>query len=117
MLRWLRTAVRSGGHYDLMLALTDWLPDLMQRGGLRPIDDFLAADPPEGWPSWLERLGVGLAAQQLQASVFGMPYHDGPEILHYRTDLFDSATEQARFAQQYGITRYAPLKHGRNSST
>src|SRR5215217_1983590 len=40
----------TAGRYDLMLALTDWLPDLIRRRALRPIDAYLASDPPDGWP-------------------------------------------------------------------
>src|SRR5262245_37803245 len=40
----------TSGQYDIVLALTDWLPDLMQRGGLLPLDDLLASDPPQDWP-------------------------------------------------------------------
>src|SRR5215831_4285555 len=65
----------SSGRYDLMLALTDWLPDLMRRGGLRPIDDYLAADPPEGWSSGWSGSVLGLQ-RDADGKSYGLPYHD-----------------------------------------
>ncbi|MBC8075995.1 MAG: extracellular solute-binding protein, partial [Chloroflexales bacterium] len=91
----------SAGGYDLMLALTDWLPELIRRSALRPIDDFLASAPPEGWPDGWSDSMLGLQ-RDARGSVYGLPYHDGPEIFHYRTDLFESPHEQAHFAQQFG---------------
>jgi multiple sugar transport system substrate-binding protein len=95
------------GRYDLMLALTDWLPDLIRRGGLRPIDEYLAADPPEGWPGGWSRSVLGLQ-RDADGTIYGMPYHDGPEIFHYRTDLFGDPAEQARFERQYGYQLRPP---------
>ncbi len=97
----------AGGRYDLMLALTDWLPDLMQRGGLRAIDDYLAADPPAGWPNGWSESVLGLQ-RDANGSVYALPYHDGPEIFHYRTDLFGNPTEQQRFRQQHGYELAPP---------
>ncbi len=97
----------SSGRYDLMLALTDWLPDLMRRGGLRPIDDYLAADPPEGWPGGWSASVLGLQ-RDAQGTTYALPYHDGPEIFHYRTDLFGDPAEQARFERQHGRPLWPP---------
>jgi multiple sugar transport system substrate-binding protein len=97
----------TSGRYDLMLALTDWLPDLIRRGGLRPIDDYLASDPPEGWPSGWSEAVLGLQ-RDAQGTVFALPYHDGPEIFHYRTDLFGDQAEQARFERQHSYPLRPP---------
>jgi multiple sugar transport system substrate-binding protein len=101
----------QGGGYDLMLALTDWLPRLMERGALRPLDDFLAAAPPEGWPGGWSESVLGLQRDG-QGRVFGLPYHDGPEIFHYRTDLFESPHEQERFARRFGRPLRVPETWG-----
>lgn len=45
------------GEYDIMLILTDWLPDLQTRQGLICLDEFIATDPPVDWPTgWSESL-------------------------------------------------------------
>jgi multiple sugar transport system substrate-binding protein len=97
----------TSGRYDLMLALTDWLPEIMQCGAFRQIDDFLESDPPIDWPRGWSDSVLGLQRDQ-QGRVYALPYHDGPEILHYRADLFDAPIEQARFTQQYGYPLYPP---------
>jgi multiple sugar transport system substrate-binding protein len=101
----------QSGDYDLMLALSDWLPELIKRGALRPLDDFLAASPPEGWPGGWSDSVLGLQ-RDAGGRVFGLPYHDGPEIFHYRTDLFGSAQEQERFAQRFGRPLRVPETWG-----
>ena len=84
------------GRWDIMLILTDWLPDLMKRGGLLRLNDYLTGQPPEDWPDgWSESMR-GLQRDRA-GDIFGMAYHDGPEMFHYRTDLFGSDREQMAF--------------------
>lgn len=91
----------GGGEYDVMLALTDWLPELMQHNGLLRLNQFLDADPPEAWPQgWSD--SVLTLQRDPQGNIFALPYHDGPEIFHYRTDLFGDPREQARFERLHG---------------
>src|SRR5262245_39941176 len=72
------------GEYDLFLAVTDWLPELMRDHLVLPLNDYLAADSPPGWPdaypASLRRLQHDAAGQ-----VWGIPYHNGPEVFMYRT--------------------------------
>jgi multiple sugar transport system substrate-binding protein len=91
--------------YDLMLVVTDWYPTLMAQNALVSLDEFLTKDPPTGWPDgWTESM---LSLQIDDAGhVYGLPYHDGPEMLIYRKDLFESKPEQQRFQEQFG----RPLK-------
>ncbi|GAB4170015.1 MAG: sugar ABC transporter substrate-binding protein [Roseiflexaceae bacterium] len=88
------------GSYDLMLVLTDWLPELIRSKGLLPLDSFLASDPPADWPHGWSDSVLGLQ-RDAAGSVYALPYHDGPEIFHYRTDLFEDPHEQARFERIY----------------
>jgi multiple sugar transport system substrate-binding protein len=91
----------ASGEYDVMLALTDWLPDLMRRDALLPLDNHLAADPPDSWPHGWAPSVLGLQ-RDAAGRVFALPYHDGPEIFHYRTDLFGDPKEQAAFRAKHG---------------
>jgi multiple sugar transport system substrate-binding protein len=99
------------GAWDIMLILTDWLPELMARGGLLPLDAYLAADPPEGWPDgWSESMR---GFQRDRAGhTYGIAYHDGPEMFHYRTDLFGSEREQDAFRRAYGYRLHVPETWG-----
>lgn len=91
----------GSGRYDLFLAVTDWLPELMRRGLLLPLSRYLDADPPDDWPDGWSTSMRGLQTDR-DGRVYGLPYHDGPEVLMYRTDLFGDPTEQARFERQHG---------------
>jgi multiple sugar transport system substrate-binding protein len=95
-----------GPDCDLMLTVTDWYPTLIAQKALAPLDAFLAGDPPQDWGAggWTDSM---LSLQRDDAGrIYGMPYHDGPEMLTYRRDLFESPEEQKRFGDRFG----RPLK-------
>lgn len=96
----------ADGTYDLFLCLSDWLPALADAGLLRPLDDYLADDPPIDWPSgWAESMRNLV---NFEGITYGVPYHDGPEIFHYRNDLFESVAEQQAFREEYGRPLHVP---------
>lgn len=89
------------GDADVLLLNTDWLPNLIRRQRLLPLDGYLAAAPPDGWPgAWVPSL------RELQRGpdgrTYGMAYHDGPVMLLYRTDLFGDPAEQRGFELRFG---------------
>jgi len=88
------------GEHDLFLTVTDWLPALIRDGMIAPLDQFLTESPPQDWPGgWPDSL---LHLQRDSADrVYGLPYHDGPEVLLYRADLFEDAGERDRFQRQH----------------
>ena len=91
----------ASGAIDVTLTLTDWLPEAMQHELLVPLDPFLEAAPPEGWP---EGWPPSLRALQRDTAgrTYALPYHDGPMMFIYRRDLFDDPREQAAFQARYG---------------
>ncbi|MFB6120829.1 MAG: sugar ABC transporter substrate-binding protein [Halobacteriaceae archaeon] len=92
--------------YDVFICLSDWLPDVADRGLIEPLDDRLAADPPADYPEgWAESMRSLLC---YDGHTYGLPYHDGPELFHYRTDLFESVAEQRRFREEYGRPLHPP---------
>jgi multiple sugar transport system substrate-binding protein len=93
--------------WDIFLILTDWLPELMKREGLVRLNDYLQSDPPEDWPDgWSESMKV--LQRDREGNIFGMAYHDGPEMFHYRTDLFEDEAERKAFDEQYGYELRPP---------
>ncbi|HEX9114568.1 MAG TPA: extracellular solute-binding protein [Anaerolineae bacterium] len=95
------------GRWDIMLSLTDWLPELIKRGGFLPLNGYLAHDPPEDWPDGWSDSMKGLQRNRA-GTMYGMAYHDGPEMFHYRSDLFGSETEQTNFRRSYGYNLHVP---------
>ena len=87
--------------WDIVLALTDWLPGLIGDGRLVDLQPMIDADPPEGWPQgWTESL-LQLQRDE-RGHAFALPYHDGPEVLLYRRDLFEDPDEGDAFRARYG---------------
>jgi multiple sugar transport system substrate-binding protein len=90
----------ANGRYDLAMISTDWVAEANASGGLLDVSPYLVYDPPVGYPdAWSESL---LRLQRFGDRILGLPYHDGPECLIYRRDLFEDSEEQQRFQQKYG---------------
>lgn len=98
------------GTWDIAFVVTDWLADAVASGSLRDLAPAMIADPvpdyPEGWVPALTGM------QQFGDAVYGLPYHDGPECLIYRTDLFANPVEQAAFAERFGYPLAVPRTWG-----
>lgn len=91
----------TSGEWDLFLCSTDWLPRLIDEGKLRPLDSYLQSDPPENWPQGWPASLLGLQRDRA-GRTYGIAYHDGPEMLLYRKDLFENPEEIRRFRQVTG---------------
>lgn len=91
----------KSGSADIFLCVTDWLPEAIQAGALTPLNSFLEADPPQDWPHGWSPSMRGLQTAQ-DGQIYGLAYHDGPEIFMYRRDLFEDPSEKARFESQQG---------------
>jgi multiple sugar transport system substrate-binding protein len=93
---------------DLLMVVTDWLPALIGTGRILPLDDFFGVQgPPEGWPdAWHPALRA--LQRGPDGRTYGVPYHAGPQMFLYRTDLYADPGQRARFAQQYGYPLAPP---------
>ena len=79
----------AAGNWDAAFVVTDWIAEAAARDTLLDLSPYLAADAPEGFPdAWTPSL---LRFQQVGERILGLPYHDGPECLIYRKDLFGEA--------------------------
>lgn len=94
----------KNGAWDIGFVGTDWLPMAVEEGHLAELTalgaDCAAEDSPDSWPDCLrgqQRIGGGL---------WGLPYHDGPQCLIYRPDLFADAAD--RFADGHGRSLTVP---------
>lgn len=88
------------GAWDVGFLTSDWFATAYERQALLDIAPLLAAGPPEGYPDgWTRSL---LDLQRFGDVTLGLPYHDGPECLIYRKDLFEDLREQEAYEQQYG---------------
>lgn len=93
--------------YDLFLCVTDWLPELIGNCGLVPLNQYLENDPPDGWPDAWSQSMKGMQTDN-DGNIYGIAYHDGPQVFMYRSDLFDSKVEQDRFQKSYGYELRPP---------
>src|SRR5271156_2679537 len=91
--------LRAGG-WDLAIFPTDWIGAAVRTAALEPLAPWIEASPlpgwPEGWPACLRE------PLRQRGGFYCIPWHDGPECLIYRKDLFEEAAEGKAFAAQFG---------------
>jgi multiple sugar transport system substrate-binding protein len=96
----------DSGKWNLATLVTDWLPDAIASGAIEDLTNWMGADPipdwPEGWPRSI------LQPLEFDGRYYCIPWHDGPECLIYRRDLFESAQEQAGFKEEFGYDLEPP---------
>jgi multiple sugar transport system substrate-binding protein len=95
------------GRWDLAIFTTDWIGAAINSSAIESLSPWMQADPlpdwPQGWPSSLrEPLRHG-------DEFYCIPWHDGPECLIYRKDLFENPEEQRAFAAQFGRELKPPI--------
>lgn len=94
------------GTWDIAFVVTDWVAEAVDQGALLDLAPYMQQQPipdyPDGWSPALTRF------QQFDDAIYGVPYHDGPECLIYRRDLFADPAEQAAFAARHGYPLAVP---------
>lgn len=102
----LRSGGMASGEWDICFIPTDWIGAMHALGCALDLQPFFKADPPaeypQGWHPSLMRL------QQIKSSILGVPYHDGPECLIYRSDLFGDTEKQETFRRRFGRALTVP---------
>jgi multiple sugar transport system substrate-binding protein len=93
--------------WDLAIFPTDWIGAAAQSNCLESLAPWMQENPlpdwPEGWPASLrEPLRRG-------EDLYCIPWHDGPECLIYRLDLFEDRAERAAFADLFGRDLAQPI--------
>jgi multiple sugar transport system substrate-binding protein len=90
----------KSGTYDLALLVTDWLAEGMARGALEDLARWHMHASLDGWPEgWARSLVRPL---MFDGKLSALPWHDGPECLVYRSDIFSDSMRGAAFRKHYG---------------
>jgi len=97
-----KSAITDGGlrdgHYDLALLVTDWLSEGMAGGAFEDLLPWHQRIPIHDWPhGWPRSLREPLIFADRLSS---LPWHDGPECLVYRTDLFNDPARREAYRSQ-----------------
>ena len=96
----------KNGDWDVAFMSTDWLAMSHEQKALVDLAAQIKDDPPDDFPEgWTPSM---LRLQQFDDVILGLPYHDGPEVLIYRKDLFDDPQEQQAYAAQFGTPLALP---------
>jgi len=97
-----RTLTQRGlanGEFDVAHINTDWLYEGYSNGAFEVLNSYIEQNPPVDFPNgWSTSL---LELQNFEDEIVGLPFHDGPECLIYRKDLFESQHEQAAYFERY----------------
>jgi multiple sugar transport system substrate-binding protein len=98
--------LRSGG-WDLAIFPTDWIGSAINSGAIENLTPWMQSHPlpdwPEGWPASLRK------PLRHREGFYCIPWHDGPECLIYRKDLFENPQEQKAFANRFGRELKPPI--------
>lgn len=90
----------ANGDWDVAHLNTDWITEAHHLNYLEDLSAYIKNNPPENYPSgWSNSL---LDLQVFDNKTFGLPFHDGPECLIFRKDLFEDDKEKQAFLEQYG---------------
>jgi multiple sugar transport system substrate-binding protein len=75
----------ASGAWDLAFLPTDWIAEAQATGLVADLRSLMTRQPIPDFPqAWSRSL---LNLQEFAGGFWGMPYHDGPQCLIYRTDL------------------------------
>lgn len=96
----------KNGYWDIAHLNTDWIFDAVNKKAVLDLNPLISQNPPSNYPEgWHNSL---LKLQQINDGTYGLPFHDGPECLIYRTDLFEDAKEKENFENTYGYALNPP---------
>ncbi len=92
----LKNSGLKNGEWDIAHLSSDWIKEAYNSSA---VEDFIPFIREKNyftdWPNAL------IEAQKIDHKVLGIPFHDGPECLIYRTDLFEDRENKNRYWNQY----------------
>ncbi len=90
----------KNGRWDIALMNTDWIAEAYSSNSIEDLTPYIQRNAPEDFPNgWSESL---LCKQEFEGKTVALPFHDGPECLIYRKDLFQSVEEGVAFYKEHG---------------
>lgn len=96
----------KNGNWDIAHINTDWIFDAVNAGAVENLSPYIKENAPHDFPQgWHNSL---LHLQEINNQVYGLPFHDGPECLIYRKDLFENSSEKENFKKQFGYDIQPP---------
>lgn len=96
----------ANGRWDIAHINTDWVYEGYKKGAFADLKPFIDQNAPQGFPhAWSSSL---MDLQQFGAHISGLPFHNGPECLIYRKDLFEDPQEQQHYFEHYGTPLQVP---------
>jgi len=91
------------GIWDVALMSSDWISEACTGKAVLPIETLVNDEHFfHAWPSSL------LRSQYYKGQHYGIPFHDGPQCLIYRKDLFEDPIHCSSFMAQYGYILEPP---------
>ena len=95
------------GDWDIMQVNTDWIAEAGESGKLIDLRPYIDATPPiGGLQAWSDAL---TDIQTFGDKIIGLPFHDGPECLIFRKDLFEREKEKTDFRNKFGRELSPPV--------
>lgn len=92
------------GQWDIAQISADWMRQAIDQSALQSISEFVTH--PEffdDWPLSLKR------SQTYLGRYYALPFHDGPECLIYRKDLFEDNRHRENFSRLHGYALAPPV--------
>jgi len=100
----------ASGRFDLALLVTDWLAEGVSSGSIEDLQPWHLRRPIPQWPTgWSPTLVRPLLFDK---TLSALPWHDGPECLVYRSDLFSDPNRRLAFRAQYNRNLTPPATWG-----
>ncbi len=87
------------GDWDIVHLNTDWVAQVVHNDMVEDLSPYIIKNPPVDYENaWSPAM---CTMQHYDGMVLGLPFHNGPECMIYRKDLFESEQEQAAFRAEY----------------
>ncbi len=96
----------ANGDFDVAHINTDWIYEGFVNNAFEVLNDKIEQNPPANYPEGWSKSLLGL--QNFDGQIVGLPFHDGPECLIYRKDLFEDQQEQKNYQAKYGKALKVP---------